>query len=229
MTGLTIDLSAQRLFEPRQQLPGVDGLLSDCFARQAALALRLVDGSVQLSTAQPATAAITLTGRWRSPALASSPQGAGALLLLPFLFEVHSLVLPPGSLYTLGRGDRPLADLFLRNYFYAACRGEPVRVVQAGAALPDAAEKCSRQLARNYLWLMRSQVPEPVFSRPNAAELILANAHLALFEHVSALLDQGADEWRQAAGQAAGDLAGGDSRLQAFRQSRAKMLTAYQG
>lgn len=202
MTRRTFDISAQRLLEPRWQESEVKSLLADCFEHRAALGLWLLgDGRVRLS-GEPTTAAdVTLTGTWRSPALARLPRGTGAMLLLPLVMRVHALVLPRKCLYSLGSGDQSLADVFLRNFFYAVTRGEPVRIHRADQTLPAAAEQCSRDLARHYVWLMQSQFQDSVFHKPNAAELILANAHLRLFTHSSALLERGAEEWRQAAEQ----------------------------
>jgi hypothetical protein len=194
-----MDITAQRLGEPLWQDSDVKSLLADCFEHESALGLWLLDdGRVRLSTEPPTAAGVTLTGTWRSPALARPPKGTGAMLLLPLVMMVRALVLPRKCLYSLGRGDQSLADVLLRNFFYAVTRGEPVRILQADQTLPDAAEQCSRDLARHYVRLMQSQLQDPVFHRPNAAELILANAHLRLFTHSSALLERGAQEWRHA-------------------------------
>lgn len=173
-------LGAQQLMEPKRLLAGMDDLLHKCVRSRSTLSLQLLPDQVVVGVGPNQTVGLTLSGRWRSPALNGNPEGARALLLLPFVFQVEALHLRHDQIYSLGRGDRTLADFFMRNVFHAACRGAPF----AAEALPGNADpavaKSAHDLRRTYRWISKALMKNPLLENADFAELILAAAHVPL-------------------------------------------------
>lgn len=197
-------LSYARFFEPKQHFPEVDEVLHHCVVRKSSLRLNLDPTGVSLSIPGPEQArkALSLAGRWRSPLLEGAYHGTPALLLVPFVLLIEELCLPSGNLYTLGRGDQSVADLFMRNLFFAACRSEPMTFRTAADSADAAVTDASRELTQTYLQIARACLKDSVFERSNAPELIVACAHLPVLKFSSPLLEAGAAELRRVSAQA---------------------------
>ena len=225
---MQIDISYARFFEHKQHSPNVDEVVHECIARKVSLLVSLGPAGVVLSVhaSRPTGTTLSLAGRWRSPLLASDYQSAGALVFAPFVFLIEQLSLPHGTLFTLGRSNRSVADFVMRNLFYAACRREKMAFHAAAAPADAETSKGSRDLARTYLWIAKANLKDKVFSRGNAPELILACAHLPLFEFSSALMEAGAAEVRHMAARNEGQCPQREQK-RAFMQLRERVLDFY--
>lgn len=228
MTSMQIELSYPRFFEPKRASPDVDKVLYDCIAHELPLCLNLGASGVALSApcAEHNHNTLSLTGRWRSPLLESAYSSAGALVLVPFIFLIEHLCLPPRILYTFGRADRSVADFFMRNLFFAACRRERMDFhTPAGNSNAAVTQNC-RELARRYLWIAKAYLKDEALSRSHPSELIVASAHLPLLKFSNPLMETGAADLRQVFAEASRN--GGVSRQKsAFLQARKKMMAAY--
>jgi hypothetical protein len=195
---MRIELSYARLFEPKKQSPEVDAVLSYCISHHLGLSLTLGPVGVMLASesVEAGRLGVLMSGRWRSPYLEGDIDTTGALLLIPFVFCIERLSLQPGTLFTLGAGNRTVADLFMRNIFFAACRHEKIHLHVAASNSHSAVSKGSKDLMRTYLWLAKACLKEKIFDRDNALELVVANAHLPLFEFTNKLVEAGATELR---------------------------------
>lgn len=221
-----LKLGAQQLMEPKRLLASFDGLLQKCFRSRGTLLLQLLPDEVVVDVGRSQTTGLALSGRWRSPALKGTPEGAGALLLLPFVFHVEALHLRHDQIYTLGRGDRTLADFFMRNLFYAACRGAPFTLEALPGSAAPAVVKAGRDLSRTYGWISKALLKDLLLDRTDFAELILANAHAPLPGVGSPLMQAGAAALRRCtAAQEARDAA--ERPLVELAQLRAKVLKLY--
>jgi hypothetical protein len=189
------------LLSPLREVSALKDILALTLSRRGALALRIRGNSlaVESEVAENPVSGIALTGRWRSPLLRGMPRCAEALLLFPYFFRIDGIHLSHDQLFTLGRDDRALADVFMRNLFFAACRGaefdirshsEPIEGLRAGV---------SRDLTRCYGWIMKSTLKEPMLGGPNAAELVLASAHVPLTDFDSPIVRAGVATMRRAA------------------------------
>ena len=223
------ELSYKQFFELKPRSPQVTDLLRDCIVRQTSLRLRLGLTQVTLSVDQvpPLGRAPTLIGRWRSPLLESEHYSVGALILAPFVFFIEELCLPHNSLFTLGRNDRSVADLFMRNVFYAACQREQMCFLKATADTNTHTTKGSRDLTKTYLWIAKVHLKNKVFDRNNAPELILACAHLPLMEFDNPLIDVGATSLRLISAHTETTNRQNAQKL-AFQQVRERILNSYQ-
>jgi hypothetical protein len=203
MTNMQFHLSYARFFAAKEHFPEVDEVLHHCVARKYCLRLSLDAAGVSLSAsgAEQARPVLSLTGRWRSPLLEGAHQGS-ALLLVPFILLIEELSLPAGSLYTLGRRDQSVADLFMRNFFYAACRSERMTFRTVAESANAAVTDGSRELTQTYLQIARACLKDSVFERGNAPELIVACAHLPVLKFSNPLLEAGAAELRRVSAQA---------------------------
>lgn len=194
---VTVKLGFQRLMEPKRLSPGFEALLQECVAARGAISLHLQAGEVAIGAPPAPPSGIMISGRWRSPSLQGTPDGTGALLLLPFAFLIEGLQLRHDQIYTLGRADRTLADFFMRNLFYAACRRAPFSLKSLDGSAAPGALKAGRDLARTYGWVAKALLKDPLLERPNAPELIMASAHLPLPGMGTPLLQAGAEALRR--------------------------------
>jgi hypothetical protein len=201
---MNVDLTFQHFFEAREGTRRIESLLGTCLSGGLALEIELTaEGAT--ATALPDRSgegqAISLSGRWRSRLLASSHTDPGALLLAPFLFSINRFRFAPRSLYTLGRGTRSVADFCMRNYLFAAIRGEAIQLTSDDSG---ADTRATRELARTYLWMAKEYLKEDLLKGPNAPELMLANAHVSISKLSDPLLKAGVAQFQKAAAQAYG-------------------------
>jgi hypothetical protein len=219
-----VSLGFQRLMEPKRLSPGFDTLLQRCISTRGGISLHLRAGEVVVDVTSGPPTGIAVSGRWRSSSLQGTPEGAGALLLLPFVFLIEGLQLRHDQIYTLGRADRTLADFFMRNLFYAACRGAPFSLRTLDDSAASGELKAARDLARSYGWISKALLKDPLLDRPNAPELILASAHMPLAGMGTPLLQAGAMALRRCA---AAEAESGALPLSELMQLRAQVLKLY--
>ena len=223
------EFSYKQFFELQSCSPQVTNLLRDCIVLQTSLRLRLGLAQVTLSVDQdpPLGRAPTLIGCWRSYLLESEHYSVEAQILAPFVFLIEELCLPHNSLISLGRNDRLMADLFMQNVFYAACRREQMFFLKATTDTSTRKTEGSRYLAKIYHWIAKAHFKNKIFDRNNAPELILACAHLPLMEFGNPLMDIGAKNLRLKSAQTetANQLC---SQKLAFQQARERILNVYQ-
>jgi hypothetical protein len=193
---VTVKFGFQSLMEPKRLLPGFEALLQECVSTRGAISLHLQAGEVVIGATSGLPTGVMMSGRWRAPALRGTPDGAG-VLLLPFVFLIEGLQLRHDQIYTLGRADRTLADFFMRNLFYAACRRAPFSLKGLDGSAAPGALKAGRDLARTYGWVAKALLKDPLLERPNAPELIMASAHLPLPGMGTPLLQAGAEALRR--------------------------------
>lgn len=200
---MQIHLTYASFFEAKQDCPKVEDLLYYCIAHKLSLRVNLCPAGVLLSAPHTGQThrVLSLTGRWRSTLLEGAYDSA-ALMLVPFILLIEDLFLPPGSLYTLGRGNRSVADLFMRNFFFAACRCEQMTIHTAAVGSNAAVFKGSHGLTWTYLQIVRAYLKDNVFDRSNAPELIVACAHLPLLRFSNPLIEAGAADLRRVSAQA---------------------------
>lgn len=225
---MQIDISYPDFVDNKQCSSNLGDLLHACISRKLSLQMSLGPTDVTLSVVplSPTGRILSLTGRWRSSLLAGEHRQAGALVLAPFVFAIEKMCLPHGSLFTLGRANRSVADFLMRNLFHAACRHEQMTFHSSATQGDPATAKGSRDLARTYLWIAKANLKEKIFERSNAAELILACAHLPLFKFTNPLLEAGATDCRRVAEHIEGPRLPREQKL-AFKHIRERVLTFY--
>lgn len=225
---MKVELEYSSFFKPKQHAPELDALLQYCVASKLSLRLSLnpTFAVVSAHSIERVDNALSVTGRWRSPLLEADYQSPGTLLLAPFIFLIEGLEFPHGSLYSLGRSNRSIADFFMRNYFYSACRKQRINFSAVCKPSHDAVAKASRDLTRTYLWIVKSYLRDGVFERSNASELILASGHLELLEFSTPLVASGAADFRRIAAQGA-TLDHYSEQKRAFITARKRMLETY--
>jgi len=198
---MSIKFNSASLLKPKRLMPNLSQEVVACLRNKGAIRLALgqEECAVAAQANSPGQQFITLTGHWRSSWLENQYNHVGALLLIPFVFRVYEILIPYNCLYTTGRDDRSIADFFMRNFFYAACRGETIVKNPITHQLGGAILKSSHDLTRTYTWILNANLKEPVFSNANVNELILACAHMSLSIFGCELLEKGAVELRQTA------------------------------
>jgi hypothetical protein len=182
-------------FAARDDLGQIDAVIAHCVITGADLKVSIMDDGGFAQADEPADR-LNIHGHWRSPLLNGHYTEPGALLLVPFVFAMREMRFPARMLYTLRRNNRSLADTCMRNYFYAATRGEAIDLVdrrQGGA------DRASRRLARTYLGIVKDSIDDDALDRDNAAELILASAHASIGALSNPLHQQGALQFRRIA------------------------------
>ncbi len=200
MNQVRLALSTQEFLGPKAQTPAVDELLRHCLATKAAFVVDLGPREARLE-ARPAARSgpvCVIRGRWRSHQFREIPATTGALLLLPFLCWIDGLRFEPTALTTLGRDTRTVADLVMRLVYGCAVRTQPFTFESTSS--PSAALELSKGLQKNYLWMLRSMLRDPLLQGSEASVRLLAAAHLPGFETSSPLLQAGAAQFRQIAG-----------------------------
>jgi hypothetical protein len=219
-------ITPQRLMEPKRLSPGFNDVLQRCLSTRGTMVLRVETGGIIVESDSTDSAAVALTGRWRSPLLAGAHSSAAALLLLPFVFLIDGIRLPHDQICTLGRDDRTVADFFMRNLFYAACRNEPFTLLGHPTGVQPTITKTARDLARTFGWIAKALLKDDVFDSPNAPEYILASAHLPLTAFSTPLLRAGAAVLQRAAAENNAQ-AGGRRTLPELTQLREQILKLY--
>jgi hypothetical protein len=229
MTNMLVELSYPRFFDAKHRTLALEELLHECVPRRLAVRMRLAPERVLISGERPdpATAGLILRGNWRSPLLGGAqPRSTGSVLLAPFVLQIQELWLSHRTLFTFGRSDRSVADFFMRNLFYGACRREHMSIASGDSILDGNTSHGSRELAETYQWIAKASLKEKLFDRRNASELILACAHVPIFEFGNALLEAGLREYRAVA--ASSQVAQQQvERKTAFREIRESILTLY--
>lgn len=217
-------LTLDKLFQAGLQSPELDAVLLSCASRGESLRVELTDEGATFTTSADAeaTQAIGIRGRWRSELLRGSYDHAGSLLLAPFLFAFRELSFPAQSLYTMGGSARSVADMCMRNLFFAALRREPIRFLAGPVGKSGA--RASRDLVRMYRWIAKSYLPDEVLARGDAAELLLANSFTDLGLLTSPLLASGMWKYRDTA---ALMHRGGDCKV-AFMLARQRAMALYE-
>jgi hypothetical protein len=122
--------------------------------------------------------------------------GIGANLLAPLISPMVKMVLPAQQIYTLRTGKRSIADFFMRNLYYAICRKEYLNI-----SIPVGAFKVPSthaQLAKRYLWILRSAFSDKVLHEKNLFEMLILNTRLPIIVFESQLLSSGAESHRSA-------------------------------
>lgn len=183
-----------RLMQPKRDLPELDALLHRCLSTRGSLKLQLrqCEAVISAELSKVPRTAVALAGRWRSPTLEEADLSASVRLLAPFLVRIDGIDLPHHQIYTLGRDGRTVADFFMRNIFYAACRRTPFAPLLRRANDASTVPPASRDLMRTYGWIAKATLKDSVFQRADASELILAEAHAPLGIFESPLLQAGA-------------------------------------
>lgn len=221
---MRVELAHERFFAS-EGIPDIEPILARCLSDSMDLHVALTPGGVSVTTLRPESVgggAIVVGGRWRSNLLDGSYQHPGALLLAPFLFTFREMRLPFRALYTQGRKTRSVADVCMRNYLFAAIRGEPIQFRSDDET--GALTRTSAQLAKIYLWMTKEYLKEDLLSRPNAIELILANAHMPLLAFSNPLLNGGVSAFQAAAANAHAAV---DLKV-AFYQTRQRVMALYE-
>jgi hypothetical protein len=195
------ELTYQAFFGPKQQVTSIDAVLGSCLAQKRSLRVSLLTNSVEIAAVDHNHGSICVHGKWRSPVLATRQPGAKALLVAPFAFLIQEIRFPPGTLYTLGRRDRTVADFCMRNYFFAAARKSRMEFQRSDCGNDGQVAKGSRDLAQTYSWIVKTYLKDDLFGNENAIELLLAAAHIPLTRLSNPLLEAGVEEFRLAATQ----------------------------
>ena len=184
-------------FSPKSRLDDIASLLERALGTKGSIGFTLGDKAVSLQVREGAApAGVQVAGQWATNGLGRAVESMGAKILSPFLFRVRRVELPHHCVFTTGRADRSIADMFLRNLFLAALAGRSVLYRRDAEPWSGDVGKRSRELGQRYLWLIRSGLPEPVFLRRNAIELLVAAAHLPLLRFDSDMLELGMEEIR---------------------------------
>lgn len=224
-----IKLTCSSLLEPKKYYPQLNDLLNTCISEKGELCLTL-EANGPIISVRPGNyknTSVVVNGYWRSPLLDAQYQSAGPLVLIPFVLNIRELSFSHNCLFSIGRDERSLADLFMRNYFYAACRNESIKVISACSQADGGVRKLSKDLSRTYLWIVRANINDCVFNLKDVAEVILANTHAPLMSFNQPLLSVGASVMRENALSACFDSRVSKKRV--FMHAREQMLSIYRG
>jgi hypothetical protein len=187
-----------KLLAPRREYPMFNPVLAACIKARTGLHVSASDQGmvIKAENSKRSDDNIELQGRWLSPALSPPPGHSFARLLMPFIFLIEGMYLPHRHLVTLSRDDRTTADFLMRNLFHSLVRREKIRYVSIVEPVQTKEKQMGQELMRTYLWLAKSVFKDTVLSKPNALELLLANAHLPVISHEHVLLETGAQDLR---------------------------------
>lgn len=225
---MTIKLKNVDFFKPLENSPEISQLLAFIVTHKLALGIKIGSNDVTLSSEhnEKLNDGICLVGRWRSPLLASNSLNSNALLLIPFVFLIEELYFPRNEIFTFGLSKRTVADLFMRNLFYAAVRRERITFQVATQPKTDTVTNASRNIIEVYQWIAKSYLKDEIFERKNLPELILASAHLPLVRPSNPLLERGLIDLRNIAESNDGYDSEADQK-EAFLFVRQQMLELY--
>jgi hypothetical protein len=166
-------------FSPKSRLDDIASLLERALGTKGSIGFTLGDKAVSLQVREGAApAGVQVAGQWATNGLGRAVESMGAKILSPFLFRVRRVELPHHCVFTTGRADRSIADMFLRNLFLAALAGRSVLYRRDAEPWSGDVGKRSRELGQRYLWL------------------IVAAAHLPLLRFDSDMLELGMEEIR---------------------------------
>lgn len=113
-------------------------------------------------------------------------------ICLPFLVNIHQILLPAGSITTFGSPYRPLGDFFMRNVFHSALRRK-LRFETSQAASGE----LSRDLQRCYLWMLKTQFQDAVLQDVELPEKFLRACHFKICLVDSPFFERAAEEIRK--------------------------------
>lgn len=226
---MKIKLSYAEFFGNRSESHQFDSILHKCVKNRDALKLILSKDDVEISTtsSSPDGLKIIQVRGFRRTILAHLDiVSFGAAVLLPFVVGMTEITISHKNIFTYGRGDRSIADFFMRNYFYAASRGETVRFSPYSNAAEAEIVRRYKEVSQRYLWIIKSLIKEEIFTSPDVKELILANSNLPLFKFSSPMLERGAADFRQETGDAVMKIPE-DLLREKFHASRTKMMSKF--
>lgn len=139
---------------------------------------------------------VVVKGHYATLEVGPNYKSCGANLLMPFLIDVTEIHIPATQIYSMRRYRRPIADYLMRNVFYAASHGN-IDFKLMSSPFVIRKDSVGRNLAKRYLWFIKSILDEPVLNHPDTMEKLLINMHYKAFNFENPLLESGAEEIRQ--------------------------------
>lgn len=121
----------------------------------------------------------------------------GASALLPFLETASSVSLSHTDLYFLRLHRRTIADCLARNLFNAFACSDQFSLVPTFSVPSSGSKKLSGELAKRYLWYLRSIFDEPLLTSPHALDKIFMGSYLPSVHFATPFLERGLESVRQ--------------------------------
>ena len=172
-----------------------DNLLQSSLATRTGLEVSLVDDTAKIEPleCQPSSA-VTVIGV--SYVAGAGVRSIGARLILPLISSIYRIGVPSRQVYALRRHERSIADFFARNLFFALTRPNDAACEITAASNACEETRLQTEFSRRYLWIMRTDLAEPILHDRNIIERLLINARLKTITFKSGMLESGADEIR---------------------------------
>ncbi|GAA6213147.1 hypothetical protein NBRC116602_28880 [Hyphomicrobiales bacterium 4NK60-0047b] len=139
---------------------------------------------------------ITLKGGWRSSLLNIQHQKSSSLLLSPFFFNIKEFYLSHSCIFTMDMEHRSIADIFMRNLFYAACRKGCITFESIDEQKDDQMNKNHKDFTLRYLWIFEEQIAEKLFPNKNVLDMMVVNAHFQIKKFSNPIIENGFNEFR---------------------------------
>jgi hypothetical protein len=194
-----IELSAEEFLEFGPATLRFDDWLAGQWQVGLSLAMRVAANAVEFKVMPGASAGAGKRPRielsLQSDIVPAASYTPAAGVLLPLIAPITDLLLPSKQAYAFRNRKRSVADFVLRNVLYGICRKEVDLKVVANvvdACMPP------QQLAKRYLWILKSVFPDHALRSENVFEELILNTRIGLVEFQSAMLRNGALEMRVA-------------------------------
>lgn len=197
---MKIVLNQSRLLGPMVACPELAPLIAACIKSKSALCLTVgaFEAAVSVVDDFDARREIRVKMRWRTPSFIAARKSLGTTILSPFLAYFDEVVLPARMMYTYGREERSVADFFMRNFFFAACRGECISIQHSDESRDAASCRINRELMRVYQWIAARPLQLAFADQRDAPDLLLSSTHLPAMRVGGPIAEAGVAEFRRA-------------------------------
>ena len=196
---MTLALTKDECLQSNGRSSELDALLLEVIETKASLDLVVEDEAVSLSVGptQPAVKQVELEIRHLPSDIFAPPLKVGARLLIPLLADIVRIRLPHHQIYSTRRHKRSAVDFFMRNLAHALCRNDSVAFHAVGLANSAPASSIHREIAKRYLWVLKTLIRDPLFESTEFLDHVYLNAHFPILTFQGKLLTTGANELRE--------------------------------
>lgn len=184
-------------YSPSYQL--FDKNMAGLFSKKHTLGVKISPSGADIDFASQSglnTQNVVVKGHYVTLEAMYDCKSCGANLLMPFLIDATEIYIPATQMYSMRRYQRPIADYLMRNVFYAASHSKIYFKLMPPSSVIKR-DGLGRDLAKRYLWFMRTILDESSLNQPETMEKLLINIYYKVFKFENPLLESGAEEIRQ--------------------------------